>query len=416
MHRLDHHDRVVHHDPDRQHQREERDQVDRDTEQQQEKEGPDEGYRNRQSRDQRGTPIPEEQVDHQRHEHEGLEQGVEHLLDGGLQEGGNVVADLKVHARREHLRLERLELLLNLLNDGGGVGAGELLENDGSRGIAVDVRVKVVERRAQLDFGDVLDPQDLTLRICLENDVFILLWLVEAPYPGQDVLDGLRRLARRLAESSRRTNHALLCHSLHDVGGGHFVGAHALDIQHDPHCIRAVAENIGAADSPSPPDLGQKVDGDVVVKEILVDALIRTVDVHIHQHARHGLHDDDPLPLHDGREPVLHDGDPVIDVQDRHVRVRAWLEDDLDRSLTGAGGGGSHVAHVLYAVDGLLQDDQDRVDQDFGTGAGIRNRDDHARRRDGGELGYRQGVDCQRAQEHDDHRDDDGQRRPVEDV
>ena len=106
MHRFDHHDRVVHHDADRQHQREERDQVDRDAEQQQEKEGPDQRYRNRQGRDQRGTPIPEEQKDHQRHQHEGLEQGVEHLLDRGLQEAGNVVADLKVHAGRERLLLE----------------------------------------------------------------------------------------------------------------------------------------------------------------------------------------------------------------------------------------------------------------------------------------------------------------------
>ena len=164
MHRFDHHDRVVHHDADRQHQREERDQVDRHAEQLHEKEGPDQRYRNRQGRDQRGTPISEEQEDHQRDQHEGLEQGVEHLLDRGLQEAGNVVADLKVHARRERLLLDLLELLLDLLNDDGGVGAGELLENDGGRGMAVDVRVNVVERRAQLDFGDVLEPQDLTIR------------------------------------------------------------------------------------------------------------------------------------------------------------------------------------------------------------------------------------------------------------
>ena len=101
MHRLDHHDRVVHHDPDRQHQREERDQVDRQAEHQHEEERPDQGDRDRQGRDQRGTPVPEEQEDHQGHQHEGLEQGVEHLLDGGLQEGGDVVADLEVHAGRE---------------------------------------------------------------------------------------------------------------------------------------------------------------------------------------------------------------------------------------------------------------------------------------------------------------------------
>src|SRR4029078_12784195 len=120
----------------------------------------------------------------------------------------------------------------------------------------------------------------------------------------------------------------------------------------------AVAKNISTSDAASPPDLGQEIDGDVVVKKILVDTLIRAVNVHIHQHARHGLHDDDPLSLHNGREPVLHDGDPVIHVQDGHVRIRARLEDDLDRSLTGTGGGGGHVAHVLHAIDGLLENNQ----------------------------------------------------------
>ena len=213
--------------------------------------------------------------------------------------------------------------------------------------MAVDVRVEVVERGAQLDLGDVLEPQDLAVGIRLQDDVFVLLRLVVAPDPGQDVLDRLRRLARRLAEPPGRADHALLRHGLHDVVGGHVVGAHAVEIQQDPHGIRAVAEDVGAADAPGPLDLGQEVDGDVVVEEVLVEAFVRAVDVHIHQHARHVLHDDDALPLHDGREPVLHDLDPVVHVQDRHVRVRARLEDDLDRPLAGAGGGGGHVAHVL---------------------------------------------------------------------
>ena len=58
---------------------------------------------------------------------------------------------------------------------------------------------------------------------------------------------------------------------------------------------------------------------------------------------------------------------------------------------------------------------QDRVDQDVGTGAGISNRDHHARRRDVGELGDRQGFDRQPPQEQDDDRDDDRQCRSMED-
>src|SRR5262249_47162415 len=133
----------------------------------QEKESSDQRDRDRQGGDQRGTPVPEEQKDHQGDKHKCLEQGVEHLLDGGLQKAGDVVADLVGHAWREALLLELLELPLDLLDDGGGIGAGKLLENDRSRRIAVDIRVKVVERRAQLDFGNVPDPQDLAVRIGL---------------------------------------------------------------------------------------------------------------------------------------------------------------------------------------------------------------------------------------------------------
>ena len=40
---------------------------------------------------------------------------------------------------------------------------------------------KSVERRAQPDFGDVLEPQDLTVRTFFQNDVFILRRLVVGP-------------------------------------------------------------------------------------------------------------------------------------------------------------------------------------------------------------------------------------------
>src|SRR5208337_1351015 len=133
------------------------------------------------------------------------------------------------------------------------------------------------------------------------------------------------------------------------------------------------------------------------------------------QHARHDLVDDDSLPLHQGREQVLHDGDPVLHVHDRNVRVRAWLEIDHDRCLTGTGGAGGHVTHVLDAVDGSLQKNKRRVDQNFGTGAGISNEDHHGRRRDGGELRFRQGYDSQPPQEQGDSRDNDRQSRSMED-
>src|SRR5262249_29419028 len=125
-------------------------------------------------------------VDHQRHQNERLEEGMQHLFDGGVQEFGDVVGELVVHFGRE-LLLQLPEFLLDFLNDGGGVGAGSLLENDGAGGVALDVRVNVEELRAQLDLGDVLEPQDLPLASGLQNDLFILVRLVKAPDIGQNV-------------------------------------------------------------------------------------------------------------------------------------------------------------------------------------------------------------------------------------
>ena len=153
VHRLDHHDRVVHHDADRQHHREERDQVDREAHQPQDEEGPDQRHRHREGRDQRGSQVPEEHVDHERHQDERLEQGVQHLLDRGVQELGDVVGEFVVHPGRERLLLDLLEFRLDRLDHLGGVGAGGLLEDDGRRGMPVDVRVDVEELGPQLHLG-----------------------------------------------------------------------------------------------------------------------------------------------------------------------------------------------------------------------------------------------------------------------
>ena len=199
----------------------------------------------------------------------------------------------------------------------------------------------------------------------------------------------LRCLARGPAEPSGRTNHALFRHGLHDVFRGYFVGAHAIRIQPDPHRERAVAEIPGDAHALDPLEHGHDVDVGEVEKIFLVGVWIRTVNVHIHQHARHNLADEDPLPHHQGREPAQHDVDPVLHVHDIDFWVRARLEVDQDRCLTGTGGGGDNVTHVLDAIDRLLQWNQYRIDQNVGTGARISNGDLNGWRRDVGELCYR---------------------------
>src|SRR5258708_18262305 len=76
---------------------------------------------------------------------------MQHLVDGGVQELGNVVGELILHAGWERLLLDQLELLLDLLDDLGSVGAGALFEDDGSGRMTIDVRVNVKELGAEFD-------------------------------------------------------------------------------------------------------------------------------------------------------------------------------------------------------------------------------------------------------------------------
>ncbi len=50
---------------------------------------------------------------------------------------------------------------------------------------------------------------------------------------------------------------------------------------------------------------GRMLDGRVVVQEVLVDVFVFAIDVDIHQHAGHVLHDDDAFAFDDRRELFL---------------------------------------------------------------------------------------------------------------
>ena len=65
---LQHHDGVVHHQADRQHQRQQRQRVDGEAEQRHQGEGADQADRDRDDRDDRGAHRAQEHEDHQRHQ------------------------------------------------------------------------------------------------------------------------------------------------------------------------------------------------------------------------------------------------------------------------------------------------------------------------------------------------------------
>jgi hypothetical protein len=230
VHGLDDDDRVVDHDADRQDQGEQGDEVDADAHHAHEDERADQRHGHGERRDERRAPVAEEQEDDQRDQHERLGEGVDDLLDGGVDEARDVVADRVVHARREGRRLDRLQGGLDVLDDLLRVAPERLLQDDGRGRVTVEVGVDVEELAAELDPGDVLQMQDVAVRRGPQDDVLILLGGVEAALVDEHVLERLRRLAGGLADAAGGADDALLADRVLDVLGRDVVGPHPVGV------------------------------------------------------------------------------------------------------------------------------------------------------------------------------------------
>ena len=127
-------------------------------------------------------------------------------------------------------------------------------------------------------------------------------------------------------------------------------------------------------------DLGDHPGVGVVVQEELVGILPVAVEVHVHEHA--GLHrgDDHAFALHEQRQVRHNLVHTRFHTHDRLVGIGPWFEDHADGTLTGTGGIGGNVSHILNPVDGLFQCNQCGFNQYIGTGTRISDKNVYCRR------------------------------------
>ena len=125
-------------------------------------------------RNDRGAPGLQEQDDDETTSTTASNKRLDHLVDRCLDELGRVVDDRIVEAGREVL----LQLLHRRLDRGRGgqrVRARPLEDDEGGRGLVVEIGVDRVVLRAELDAGDVAHAHDRAVRLGAHDDVAELL-------------------------------------------------------------------------------------------------------------------------------------------------------------------------------------------------------------------------------------------------
>ena len=398
-----HHDGVVHHQTDREHEREERDRVDPEADRVEHREGADQRDGDGDRGDQRGAPILEEDEDDQEDQQHGREERLDHFGDRLRHELRGVVAHHLRHAGGKALR-EPLELGAHRRGDLERVGLRHLEDAECRRGLARETRETRVALCAELDARDVAEAQQRSPRLGADHDRLELLDGGEASLRAQREVELLIGRGRRRAGSARGDLHVLLAHRRDHVRGRQPELGQPLGIQPDAHRVAPLAEDPDVADPGQPLQRVENVDQRVVRDEERVTRAVRREQVrHQGELGRHLAHRDAEAP-HLLRQTGQRHRHAVVDVDGGDVGVASELEGDGQVHLPVVRAGGRHVEHAFRAVHLFFDRQRDRALDHVGAGARVVGRNLHGRRGDRRELRDREQRDRDRAGQRDQDR------------
>ena len=157
--RFDHHNRVVHNKPDRQHQAKKRKRVDRESEQWEQHKRSDQRYRNRAQRNQRSSPALQKDKYDDDDQRERLEERFNDVVQSFSYRKRLIERDSEIHVRGKTL-LRFGHQFANALRRLDRIGSGQLVTGEDCRRLAVQSPLQVVGLRAEIDARDVFHPNE----------------------------------------------------------------------------------------------------------------------------------------------------------------------------------------------------------------------------------------------------------------
>ena len=405
--RLHHHDRVVDHQADGEHQPEQGQRVDGEAQERKENERPDQRHRYGEQRNQGGAPALQEEKDDQRDEQHGLEEGDEDLSDSlghrrrGVQGDGVVEVGRKALLQLRHRRPDTV-------GDGDRVRAGRLEDAEDERRLSVVAPELVVGQRAELDAGDVAEPHRRTVRVEPHGDVAELLGGEEPPLGAHGIGELLAARSRLRAEAARGVHVVLRLDGGGEVRDGETELGQLVGLDPDAHRVIRGPPIEDLTHAGHAVERIRQVDGGVVSDEERVEAALRRVERDPQQWKTGGLLERETVARHVGRQGWLRLSHLVLRVHLVDGDVAVDVEGDLQDERAVVGVGGLHVEQLLDPGHLLLDRSRDRLLDGDGIGSRVDRAHLDLRRHDVRVLGHREAD--QRDGSHDHHQDGDDHR------
>ena len=408
---LNNDDGIIDDETDGEHHRKERQRIDGKIQEDECAECTDERDRHGEQRDNRCAPALQEDEDDEHDEQQCLDEGVNHLFDGGIDVVRAVKDRLHLEPGRE--RLLRLRKHLAYLGKGNHrirIRGEPDTETDGR--VAVELRDDIVLPLARLDACHILQADERAVLARGDDDVAELLRRRQASLHLARKLFFLPILCRHTADGSGRSLHVLLLDRRRDVRNGQSELSEAVRIQPDAHRI-VRAKDLHVADAADALDRIEEVERRVVLHKGTVIPAVLGVHRNKVRHLPRGFTRCDPRRLHRGGQARVGTGGVVLHLDRVHIAVRTDIKGDREAVASGIIRGGAHVVHSLCAVDLLLDDLCDRLIDNGGTRARIGCRHRNRRRRNLRILRNRQRKASQRSDDNNDQGDNNRKDRSV---
>src|SRR6266478_9530886 len=223
---FDNDDGVIDHQSGGERNSEQRQRVDGEAEQLDERECANERDRNRDRGDDGGAPVFKENKDDQNDEEDGRAEGRDYVADGFADCVGDIEGNLILHAGRKALgkALEFGEALAMYVE---GVGGGKLSNAEANRVTPVVVQIGAVVFGAKLGAANVLQTNKRAIGIALEDDVIELTGFgktADSAHADLEILAGHRWLGTNLSGSAFNV---LFPESADHIGSGKGRASHA---------------------------------------------------------------------------------------------------------------------------------------------------------------------------------------------
>ncbi|RMP85628.1 hypothetical protein ALQ17_02265 [Pseudomonas fluorescens] len=240
---LHHHNGVIHHQADRQHHREQCQQVDAEAEQRHQTQGAQHRQRNTDDGDDHAAHRAQAQVDDHHHDQDGLDQRFDHFDNRGFDKVRSLERQRHLDPWRQGF-LDVRQQALDVGDDQQRVALGCCIEAQVYRGLGVHQRTGFVGCRTQLDGRDIAQAQQVVAVVADDH----VAKLIEAAQVGVDLNRGDHIVAFDLPG---RCLEVVVADRLFHLGGTDAVACHTLRVEPQAHGQALAAEGL---------DLGHAVD------------------------------------------------------------------------------------------------------------------------------------------------------------